>query len=240
MIKETLLDLIFPRRCPICDRVLGNVDEWNGSRELICAGHDELPFVGKVRCMKCGKEIESDTREYCDDCEKYPKTFKRCYPLFNYVEPVRSSILAVKYKNRREYCDYYGGAMAERLCETVKRDGIDVLVPVPVHRHKLKTRGYNQAQVLAEITGRHLGIPVCTDMLVRLEDTRPQKELDNLQRANNMQNAFGAGKVHSEYRRIMIIDDIYTTGATMDTCAGILMEMGAEAVYGAVVCIGVA
>ena len=123
--------------------------------------------------------------------------------------------------------------MAEMLCDTVRRNGIDVLVPVPVHRHKLKNRGYNQAQILAEVVGRHLAIPVCTDMLLRLEDTRPQKELDNLQRANNMKNAFGAGNSHRNYRRIMIIDDIYTTGATMDTCARILMEMGAEAVYGA-------
>lgn len=239
MIKDTLLDLIFPRRCPICDRVLGNVDGRDGSDRLICGEHDNLPFVGKIRCMKCGKEIEGEESEYCSDCERYPKTFKRCYPLFNYVEPVKSSILAVKYKNRREYCDYYGRAMAERLCGIIVGENIDALVPVPVHRHKLKTRGYNQAQVLAEIMGKHLGIPVCTDMLLRLEDTRPQKELDNLQRANNMKNAFGAGSFHREYKRIMIVDDIYTTGATMDTCAEILMGMGAEAVYGAVVCIGV-
>lgn len=240
MIKDMLLDMIFPRRCPICDRVLGNINGCGGSRCLVCSEHDDLPFVGRVRCMKCGKEIETDTAEYCSDCERYPKIYKRCYPLFNYIEPVKGSILAVKYRNRREYCDYYGSAMAEMLCDTVRRNGIDVLVPVPVHRHKLKNRGYNQAQILAEAVGRHLAIPVCTDMLLRLEDTRPQKELDNLQRANNMKNAFGAGKSHRNYRRIMIIDDIYTTGATMDTCARILMEMGAEAVYGAVVCIGVA
>ena len=237
MIKDMLLDMIFPRRCPICDRVLGNINGCGGSRCLVCSEHDDL--VGGVRCMKCGKEIETDTAEYCSDCERYPKIYKRCYPLFNYIEPVKGSILAVKYRNRREYCDYYGSAMAEMLCDTVRRNGIDVLVPVPVHRHKLKNRGYNQAQILAEVVGRHLAIPVCTDMLLRLEDTRPQKELDNLQRANNMKNAFGAGNYHRNYRRIMIIDDIYTTGATMDTCARILMEMGAEAVYGAVVCIGV-
>ena len=222
MIKDMLLDMIFPRRCPICDRVLGNINGCGGSRCLVCSEHDDLPFVGRVRCMKCGKEIETDIAEYCSDCERYPKIYKRCYPLFNYIEPVKGSILAVKYRNRREYCDYYGSAMAEMLCDTVRN------------------RGYNQAQILAEVVGRHLAIPVCTDMLLRLEDTRPQKELDNLQRANNMKNAFGAGNSHRNYRRIMIIDDIYTTGATMDTCARILMEMGAEAVYGAVVCIGVA
>lgn len=229
---DIITDLIFPRRCAICDEVV----PYGGG--YVCSSHTDLPYVKPPFCMRCGKEIDSEEKEFCLDCEKHFRNFERGFPVFNYLEPVKTSVLAIKYHEKIEYCTFYGGKMADKVRPYVKRYGIDAVTCVPLHRKKLRQRGYNQALELAKVVASELKLPLCPDMLVRDRYTTPQKTLDNLERANNIKQSMAVGRCYPQYKNILIVDDIYTTGVTIDVCASLLKKAGASHVYYSSVCVG--
>ena len=119
---------------------------------------------------------------------------------------------------------------------------IDVIIPVPIYKQRRRERGFNQAELLAKELGKQLGLPVCTDYLLRIKKTKPQKELNAKERKKNLQQAFSCNKKRKKeaitWKRILLVDDIYTTGSTLDACATVLSLSGAKKVYGICVCIG--
>jgi ComF family protein len=209
-----------------------------GTDSLICSAHKELPYISGSTCFRCGKEIENAEAEYCPDCAGRSHGYDRGFPVFNYAAPVRESVLAIKYKNKREYCRYYIEEMSTRLIPVISTYKIDALVPVPIHRKKQKSRGYNQALILAQGIGKKLGVPVYGDMLIRQQPTTPQKKLDSEERYKNIKGAIVPGKAHEDCKKVMIIDDIYTTGATVNACANGLKKLGVQKVYYSAICIG--
>ena len=114
----------------------------------------------------------------------------------------------IKYNNKREYLDFYGTALAARYGRTIRRMQADVLVPVPVHATRKKTRGFNQAEILARVIGKKLGIPVIPEMLVRNKKTLPQKDLSAAERLKNLSGAFAAGEIPEGIRSVILVDDI--------------------------------
>lgn len=231
MKKRTILDILFPRRCPVC----GGIVRPAGS--LICPPcFRELSFVKSPVCKKCGKEILDETMEYCEDCMSHRHGFEYGIALLNYDEVARKSMVQIKYKNKREYLEFYGAAMATRYETAISRMHVDVIVPIPVHRSRLIKRGFNQAEVLAEILGERLGIPVEPDVLVRTKKTLPQKELSARERLENLSGAFRVRKVPDGIKSVLLVDDIYTTGSTMEACSRALRAAGVERVYFAVIC----
>lgn len=229
---EDFTDLLYPRRCAVCDEVLAF------GAGLLCDRHKSLPYVKEPCCMRCGKEVESEEKEYCYDCGRHVRSFDRGFPVFNYEEPVRTAVLAIKYHNRQEYCDYYAGEMAAKLRPYVKRYAMDGVAYVPVHRRKKRMRGFNQAEVLARRVAKELRLPILEDALVRKSFTTPQKELNDVQRANNLKSSMSVGKIYPGCRSVLLVDDIFTTGATIDVCAALLKEAGAQRVYFSTICIG--
>lgn len=232
--SDMLTDILFPRRCPVC----GDIPVPRG--RLICP-----ECVGKLSpvrppvCQRCGKQVESERMEYCFDCGRRPSSgFQKNFALLNYNEAAKKSMAAVKYKNRREYLDFYGQAICRRFGRQILRLEPDVIVPVPVHPSRLRSRGFNQAAVLAERVGGILGIDVCPDGLRRVRRTLPQKELNPSQRLRNLQSAFGPGRLPEGTSAVLLADDIYTTGSTLEACAGVLRSMGVERVYGLTICVG--
>lgn len=125
---------------------------------------------------------------------------------------------------------FYGG-------EAVRRWRPQVLIPVPIHSSRLRRRGYNQASELAWELGRCLHLPVDERLVRRTEHTRPQKELSRRQRKENLQRAFALNKPVT-YTRVLLIDDIYTTGSTIDSIAVLLKRNGVEQVYFLSLCVG--
>ena len=231
MIKETFLNVLFPRRCPVC----GEITSPAGS--LICPSCVlKLSFVKPPVCKKCGKEIMDEAMEYCSDCMGHRHAFEFGAALLNYDETARTIMAQIKYKNKREYLDFFGAAMAKRYERTVKGMAVEAIVPVPVHPSRRRARGFNQAEVLAEVLGKKLGIPVKPEMLIREKRTRPQKELTAAERLKNLSGAFSAGEGICGIRRVLLVDDIYTTGSTMEACARALRSAGVEKVYFAVIC----
>ena len=112
------------------------------------------------------------------------------------------------------------------------------MVPVPLHRRKLKKRGYNQAELIARELANYWGIPVITNLVIRCKNTRPMKEVVGTDRQNNLKKAFKLGTNDVKLNTIIIIDDIYTTGSTIDAVSKVCLEAGIKKVYFLTVSIG--
>ncbi len=233
MYLSLFIDLLFPRRCPVCDGIV------MPKNRLICQKcMKRLSFVKGPVCKKCGKEVINAQAEYCLDCARHKRTFEYGMALINYDENAGRSMAKIKYKNKREYLDFYGDAICARYEKLIRRMEAEVLVPVPVHPSRKRERGFNQAEILACRIGERLGIPVCPRMLVRNKKTIPQKGLDPGGRLKNLEEAFGAGEVSPGVKGVILVDDIYTTGSTIEACTRVLKKTGVKNVYFLVICIG--
>lgn len=232
-ILNGFIDLLFPRRCPVCDDIVVP------KGELICPKCvKKLSFVKGPVCKKCGKEIFSDTQEYCFDCTRHKRSFEYGRALVNYDDISGNSMIKIKYKNKREYLDFYIEAICYRYAGHIKRMAADALVPVPVHPTRKRTRGFNQAEILAKGIGSKLGIPVLPEMLLRGRKTVPQKDLNPAERLKNLEEAFTAGAIPKGVGSVILIDDIYTTGSTIEACTRTLKRAGIKKVYFIAICIG--
>lgn len=232
-VGKAVVDLLFPRRCPVC----GDVAQPPG--HLICPECvAQLSPVRQPSCKKCGKEVESRQTEYCPDCMRRTRTWEQNFALLNYNAAASRSMAAIKYKGRREYLDFYSEAACRRFARQFARICPDGIVPVPIHSSRMRTRGFNQAELLADRLGKHLGIPVYPDGLKRVKKTLPQKELNQEARFKNLQQAFMPGQLPPHVKTVLLADDIYTTGSTMEACSRALKAMGVEQIYGLTLCIG--
>lgn len=189
-------------------------------------------------CMKCSKPLEDDLRELCQDCERKEHVFIRGVAAFSYSKAMKRSMYGFKYNNRREYGKYYADVIWEKYGNTIMSWNADALIPVPLHKARFRKRGYNQAQVLAKELGKLSGIKLDDEMLVRVKNTKPQKELTDKERNNNIESAFQIRINDLKYSKVILVDDIYTTGATINECAKVLLDGGVGKVYFITACIG--
>ena len=227
-----LSDLIYPRRCPVCDKAVKPF----GS--LICEECTrKIKYVKAPYCQKCGKELRDKRALFCHDCAHKEHKYDSGMALFSYPG-VADSIYRFKYQGRQEYAAYYAQRMARILGEKILALHPDALVPVPIHSSKERVRGYNQAEVLAKELGRILDIPVETKLIKRVRKTVPMKELSVSERQNNLKKAFKICHNDVKLITIVIIDDIYTTGSTIDAMAYELRLAGIKHIYFAALAIG--
>lgn len=218
------LDLLFPPRCPFCDVVM----QVSG----VCDScMKKLVFVTDPFCMKCGKQLERAEEEYCNDCMKTKHLFQKGRSLLVYEDLVRHSIYRYKYGKRKEYARVYGFLLKNHLEEFICQTKADCFVPVPLHKKRFRKRGYNQAKLLAKALEKQVGIPCRDDWVKRIKNTRPQKELDALTRQNNLKKAFKITGNDVKLKTIILIDDIYTTGSTIDALTQAFLSAGAREVY---------
>lgn len=221
MLYKGLVDAVYPRHCPVCDGIVGQ------RREKICLGcMDKLKLLTPPFCMRCGKKVE-DGAEYCRDCREREHIFDRGRALYEY-DSAAAAIYRFKYAGRQEYADFFGEQIAEYLGDFIRGQRPEGFVPIPLHRRRKARRGYNQAQLLAAAAGREMGIPVYSELLVRERDTVPQKKLNPQERQNNLKKAFNISKNDVKLKTIIVFDDIYTTGSTIDEAARTLKAAGAE------------
>lgn len=231
--KADIAGLLFPRRCPVCHDVVEDAGE------LVCKiCRTRLPYVAEPSCLKCGKPLLSEEREYCGDCGRKKLLFRQGKAPFVYDKQMRESIARYKYGGRREYASFY----AEEILRRCAREAVwwkgEVLVPIPLHPSKKRKRGYNQAALLARELSKRCGIPVDEKLLLRTRKTRAQKELNDQERLANLKNAFSVREGKVPYKNIILIDDIYTTGSTVNEAARVLREKGAETVFFLCICVG--
>ncbi len=223
--KELFLGILYPRRCPVCDDIVVPLGQ------KICPScRPKVKMVTGATCLKCGKPLRDPTREYCYDCLKTSHKYDRGFSVFLY-RSVSGSIYRFKYLARKEYADYYAEETERLLGKRLQKLGADAIIPVPMYEMKRRQRGYNQAEVLAKAIGNRLQIPVKTNVIKRVRNTAPMKGLDAVGRRNNLKKAFIVNRNELKLETIIIIDDIYTTGSTMDEIAGVLKSAGVRHVY---------
>ncbi len=224
--KARIEDLLYPRRCPVCDRPVRPFGA------LVCRDCEAVPekITGHT-CARCGRPVGA-RGEYCPDCGRIPHAYDRGGAVFSY-RSVSAGLYRFKYGGRQEYADWYGHLMALRLRDLVRAGALprpDFLVPVPLSSRRLKKRGYNQALLLARAMSRETGIPLKTDVLARVRDTLPMKDMPLPDRQKNLERAFIVPGNDVRLKSIMLIDDIYTMGTTVDACAEVLRKAGAQTV----------
>lgn len=232
---DLVLELIYPNTCVLCGKMC---------RSGICSKCEEIyKAIEEPRCMCCGKPIQDEEVEYCYDCKNNRKIVQQGRSIWVHKGQVKQSIYRFKYKNHRIYSNEYARKLIQEQYETIKVWGVECILPVPIHRSRRRARGYNQALVLAQslqrewmcVEGEELPISFA---IYRKRETLYQKKLDNKQRKNNLQSAFGL-KAHMRLpKRVLIVDDIYTTGATIQEISKLLVKVGVEQVFFVTISIG--
>ena len=215
---RNILDYIYPPRCPVCDGI--------STRGICDTCKKSLVCITDTYCMKCGKPLEEEQEEYCADCKKRTHYFEQGRALYSYQGQLRTSLYRLKYANRREYAVVYGREMAKYLGRWIRRVRISRIVPVPLHPSRQRKRGYNQAALLAREIGRQLDIQVDQKLLHRVKKTEAQKSLTGQERRKNLSQAFQVRGEIFPGERILLVDDIYTTGATADAAARCMRQSG--------------
>jgi ComF family protein len=137
----------------------------------------------------------------------------------------------MKYGGRREYAEFFGEEIEKYLGDFIRKVNPDGIVPIPLHKKRFAHRGYNQAELLARVLGTHVELPVYTKMLVRVKNTKPLKLQNPSERQNNLKKAFIMAQNDVKLKTILVVDDIYTTGSTIDEAARVLKENGVENIY---------
>lgn len=225
------LNALLPPRCLSC----GVTVHTPGALCSIC--WEGMDFLGPPSCACCGLPFAYDlgAEALCGACSREPPAFDRARAVLRYDDHSRKLVLGFKYADRTEGAPAYGQWLARAGAELL-RDA-DLIAPVPLHWFRLFTRRYNQAALLAHGLGRHLGrhstASVVPDLLERRRRTRPQGRLSASARRRNVAGAFAVKPGHAsliEGRRVLLIDDVLTTGATVSACAKALRRGGAAAV----------
>ena len=234
---DSLLECLFPPRCFVCDELLDTAD-LRRKRRIHTACRAKLHPVVQPYCYHCGCPLPDAEIEYCTDCRKHRSFLTEGRSLFVYRGDIRKAMYRFKYGNRRGCARFLAEEAACRMQPWIHKNGIEAIVPVPMAAKKERYRGYNQAALFGRELGQLLSIPCLLKCVCRTADTRPQKELNRRERQKNVKNAFQIRDSVVEYKRILIVDDIYTTGATAEAVAEQLQHAGVEQVYVLSACIG--
>jgi len=226
--------LLYPPRCVCCDALLGRLEDG------CCPQCDaRLPRILGPVCMKCGKPVVSNEKEYCDDCRKYAHIFDRGIAAFTYTGSLRRSVYRMKRQNRRDYLSFYAKEMTGVLQTVLSVWRPEILIPVPMHRRKKRCRGYNQAELLAEEISRLTGIRAEKNVLRCTRMHSEQKMLSRKDRRKNLKGCFAVSEeCQKQFARVLLVDDVYTTGSTLDEIADVLKRAGVKQIFFVVLCIG--
>jgi ComF family protein len=228
--------LLFPPYCIGCGRI---------SDELFCAEcAAQLPRVLPPICPRCGKPLHTSVpRVNCGHCSSHDWTIKAARALFKYEGAGREAMHRLKYGGRRGLARFFGNALAQEAGNANALAGLfgwelgeeaQLVVPVPLHPRKRFQRGFNQNELVLRFYAPVLGLPVAAGALARKKLTRPQVRLTEAQRFDNVRGAFAVlprMRAEVEGRRVLLLDDVITTGATINAAARALKKAGAERVY---------
>lgn len=229
-IFNRILDIILPTSCSFCSNPVAD-----STIPFFCTTcwADFTPIQGPV-CPHCGRPFDSpETLAHSPDhvclaCRREPPLFDQALSVGYFEGPLREAVHQFKYRP----CRSLGRPLGEWMAMNVRLvTDIDMVMPVPLHHTRLKERGFNQALLLAHRMSETHQVPYCCDNLYRTRPTRPQVELTGAERIRNVAGAFALRKPGEVAdRSVVLIDDVFTTGATMNECAGVLKAAGAAQV----------
>lgn len=222
-VLNALSDVLFPRHvaCPLC-----NNETPNG--EICDKCKDKIPFNNGKKCEACSRPTVAEER-FCLNCTEYDYKFDKVVSPFCYRDGVVAMIHRFKFDNYKYLGEFFAGHMA-KACKDLPP--FDVIVPVPMHPKSLRKRGYNQCDILARELSEILDVPL-SNALTKIVDTKEQRGQGGEERRKNLHGAFCVeDKSSVKGKAVLIVDDVFTTGSTINECAGLLKLCGAKKVYG--------
>jgi ComF family protein len=227
---HSLLDLLFPRRCAGCLNI------WLSARQGFWCEQclEQLPWIKSPLCARCGRPFLKSSfpfDHWCGECLLKAPPFTSARSAVQHCGPARDRVNQLKFGAKL----YWVPALTELLVKTVKADlqlPVDYIVSVPLHNRRLRQRGFNQAALIAKALGRSIRSSVRSDILIRGEWTQPQTRLSRQERLHNVKNAFRVTKpADVSGCRVLLVDDVFTTGSTVSECSKMLKKAGAEEVH---------
>lgn len=221
-IKESVSDIIYPRRCPLCGALIN-------SNERICSKcSQDVEFIRRPVCRICGRPL------YSCNCKRGDHVFIRNVSPLIYNKTAKKGIHRLKFRNSPYSSIYFGKLMAHSVRTEYLDNGIrfDYVMGVPMHRDDFMTRGYNQAALLAETVAKETDIPFLNKVLIKKVKNHPQHTLSYAEREKNIKGVFSVQRPEMiKGKTILLCDDVITSGFTLDKCALTLLDAGARAVY---------
>ncbi|MGN7613159.1 ComF family protein [Magnetococcales bacterium HHB-1] len=227
---STTLDLFYPSRCIFCKKTKAN------TKRPICGACDrKLPAFPQAFCLRCGQAQHHNATWGCPACHVTAHTPDATYFAFTYHAPLSDAIIAFKFRDQPELAPVLTQLLWERLGDDLLWEAPQIILPAPLHYQRLWQRGYNQAALLARSLAKKLNRPLETRAFKRVRRTTPQVQLKFHQRMSNMQGAFRADPRRLAGKDILLIDDVYTTGATVSAMVTALRQASVARI--AVVCL---
>jgi len=225
--RHLLLNLIFPPQCLVCSTLVPT----HGTLCLSC--WQQVKFISPPFCACCGLPFEFTIGEgaLCGECIEQHPLFSRARAAFAYDDASKALVLKLKYADQTYLARIYAVWLAKAGAELIAAS--DVIVPVPLHYFRLVGRRYNQSALLAQALSKQCKLPVIVQSLKRTRHTPPQTGLTRRERLENVHGAFSVPEKYKSIikgKRILLVDDVYTTGATLKACTKALMKAGATAV----------
>lgn len=220
------LNFIYPAVCQICGK-----ERSTASEGFVCPRcWENVRFIQPPFCARCGLPYEGDITSTfeCHNCKEMELHFRTARSAVIAEGMVLDIIHLYKYQRHMWFETFLADLLIRQAAQTLKQEKWDMIVPVPLHPAKRREREFNQAENLAECLGRATGITVNKKLVRRVEPTRTQTRLSRQQRMANVEKAFGLTGRHSvKGLKIVVLDDVFTTGATTSACAKVLWSAGA-------------
>lgn len=230
-LKDCILEGIFPDdcNCILCDKEIAK-----GSKYGLCEDcYNKMPFNNGRICVRCGAPMDNEA-SYCLECQNHIKHFDFARSSLVYEGDAQKLILNMKFHNCRWLAKYF----AQMMFDTYTENHLDaeLIIPVPISAQRFKERGYNQSELIAKELAKKLGLPMATNVVAKIKDNKRQA---NLSGRDRRENVVGAYKIENRSivkgLRILLVDDILTTGSTLSEVSRKLKIAGASAVYGLVI-----
>lgn len=228
---EKLKELLFPSNiyCICCENIIDNTRPYS----LCDACVRNLHWANEKTCEKCGKVLgENYRRDICNDCLEIEHFFEKGFTCAEYGMYEKLIIRDYKYHAKSYFGDKLAEIMFDRLI--IEALPVDLIIPVPMHRIKEKKRGYNQAALLAKGISKRMNVPFDQKLMMRSRITKPMNKMNPQERRENVKDAFTLRLEKSKIvkdKTILLVDDIFTTGSTLDECSKLLLDNGALKIY---------
>lgn len=225
---HTTVDAVFPPLCLYCEREVAHA-------QTVCAScWKAMHFISAPFCTQCGApfEVMADPNTKCVECLTFPPLYQKGRSVILYNDYARHFILGFKQNDKM----HFAPALANWMFQAGKDlwPEIDLIVPVPLHWKKLWWRRFNQSAVLSRLLSQKSGKPICLEGLKRIRNTKAQRLLDKDARLKNLAGAFAVNLKQLEKlkgKSILLVDDVLTTGTTVNECIKVLHKAGISSVY---------
>jgi ComF family protein len=227
---DTFLNFIYPRNiyCIICNISIDNDEKYS----LCSKCRASLQFIEGKICIKCGKPLDEEyLLDKCHQCINSEYFYTNAISCMEYDDISKKIIYDLKYSKKR-YISYHMAEIMRDIFAKSDIKDIDLIVPVPLHRQKERERTFNQSYLIGKYLGKMTDIDIDVTSLIRVKNTMTQNRLSREERIENLKDAFKVIRDDNiKDKNILLIDDVFTTGATVNECSRVLVEKGAGEVY---------